>query len=421
MVKLFLYTSSLIIFFLASCNSCNHNPDEFTEQACPTVLNEGAKRSADVPPSINVFLETSGSMFGFMPANTATNFQTDMWRLISSLNSAKKKGLSIYQVKDTNNPVKLLDIGSFREKMNSGEFQAATSTDIPLMLDSVLARTDKNSVSILISDLIFSPEEKGNTAPKLSQVTTDIRARFEGKGLSSVIFHFNSDFKGRSANPKQSPYYVWIIGKESAVLNIASTVKSNFPKNEQIDFGISARHVDGTIVPGINTSGNALAVKCQEDNRYYAWSEYNDEGLEFYLALNLSNYPNFVQDPNYLRRNLEIESSQAELQLVSVETREFKTKINSSDNKLLQQLGATHLLKYKLKNAYEEEAVVQFRIKNELPKWIAIVNSPTDDLSRTKTFGLVNMIKGLDEAYKGITSAYISQPFKIWISKNSID
>lgn len=421
MIKHLLSFCLFATFLVANSGCGTVPPPGFTSDGCPSDTNESSKKSANLPSNINVFLETSGSMFGFMPASTGTEFQTDMWRLISSLNNSKKKGLTVYQVKDTQSPMSTLNISSFRDKMNSGEFQASTSTDIPSMLDSVLSKIDKGSVSILISDLIFSPENIGNTAPKLAQITTDVRSRFEGRKLSSALYHFSSDFIGRNVTPKQSPYYVWIIGEESAVVAVSKIMKINFPNRDQINFGISPRIVDNTIVPGTIKSGNALAIKCRDSNRYYSWSNYNGDELDFSVALNLSDFPKFVQDPGYLKRNIEFDNTQLDLELVSIESGIFKTSINNADYKLLEQLGATHLVNFRVKNVYEEETVVNIRIKNEFPNWVNAINSPVDDLSRTKTYGLLNMINGLDEAYKDVQSKYVSKPFPIWISKNTID
>lgn len=416
MKKTSLCVSAVIAVLLLLNTGCSEEvfPSEFSQEGC---LTDTSKAVAKPVYSINVFVETSGSMNGFMPSKgqSATKFQDDMWELISKLSQKYPKEFAVFQLKAKNESPVRYEKGAFRNHLNSGRFQMQTSTDIPEMIDSILTHTGSSQVSVLISDLIFSPEDASKA--RLDQVDTDISSRFAGKGLASAIFHFTSGYFSKSIRVESSPYYVWVIGSEDGVKSISETIRQTFPDLNELSYGTRYKKPDYSLLPGYSAVTNAIPLRCTVDNRYYTWMDYDatqGNKIEFTIAVDFSHLPSFARDSVYLKANLKPVAGNAEIISVgSVEPMKNKT-----DVQLVENLKATHLIRVRAKNIVADDEVIILNLKNIQPKWYTTVDAAQDDKERKKTFGLSKMISGLDNAYDE-NEFLINEPIKVLITKKS--
>jgi hypothetical protein len=404
---------SFCFIFLKACPG--DFPPPFTNEGC--LLGSTKAKETGSSYKINLFFETSGSMAGFMPqqGKKSTEFQNDMWSLISNLSRGFPSKFSISQLRAKKDPGISFDANEFRYKMNRGEFQLQTSTDIPEMLDTALSKVNSSTISILISDLIFSPEN-GSPA-SYPQITTDIKNRFAGKNLSSALFLFTSQFYSK-VNVLSSPYYVWIFGPEAGVRKVSDNIRENFNGIKELSYGLQYATPEYSIAPYSTGVTKATPLKCLTSNRYFTWTDYEEDEsnkMEFYLALNLSQLPNFSKDCEYLKDNLS--PSTKSLEIISIEN--YKQQLKSSlDNQVADDLHATHLIKVRTQNILEEDEVININLINKSPIWPASIDTTADDKSRHKTFGLLQMLKGLDHSFKQPKFLF-KEPISILITKKS--
>lgn len=87
---------------------------EFTETGC---LVDATKDEVLSNYSVNVYLETSGSMFGFMPSNNKTSFQTTVWDIVSQINTSQRGQLKMYQLKSKNESPVPVELSTFRDDL----------------------------------------------------------------------------------------------------------------------------------------------------------------------------------------------------------------------------------------------------------------------------------------------------------------
>jgi len=398
------------------CNSGSAEDGDFVG-ACPVGLVQ--RPQVAEPAKVKIFLETSGSMFGFMPSKKATAFQKDVYNIVSAWNDAWPDKLSFYQLAQQGRPAIAWSFTAFRAKMNSGAFQSASSTEIPQMLDTILARRRPNEVAVLVSDLIFSPEAKGNAAPALEQITTDIRSRFYHRDVASILFHLNSVFWGQRVHPAASPYYVWLMGKPDQLGAAAALLRKRYPGIDQANFGVPDVGMKGTVLPGYGADGHATPVICTKDKVYACLSDYDGEPAGFAVALNLSNWPDYMQEPAYLRRHLRVSGDQGQVTLGSVGRLSDETKLPTTDRALAERLGATHVLRLAVRNQFADDMRIHFTLSRTLPAWVSALNADRDDPERKLTFGLGRLTQGLGEAFSDPPTVVL--PFTIKISKNSLD
>lgn len=364
---------------------------------------------------VNVFLETSGSMAGFMSKANGTDFQTEIWSVVDGLQHSIKDGIGLFQVRSKSEPLMSIPVGDFKRQLNTGGFASTKSTDIPEMLDSIFSRTDKHTVSVLVSDLIFSPEN-GNGA-QIKQITTDIRERFRGTNRSSVLIQLKSDFY-RKKKIEDSPYYIWIIGEQNEVNAISNLIHSLLETSvNDVDFDIVHATPKFSILPSISQVSNASPMACPQDSAYYVYNEYSDEDfpdLKFWVGVDLSSLPSYMGSVPYLSANLKLDAGTATAKVLQV--KDVSDLKNKDDRALVARMGLTHMVQVSV-TQIGEGASVSFNLNRHLPKWIDEINIEQDDYLRQKTFGLKKMINGLEDAKNHKKNSAFTEPFKIYITK----
>ena len=412
--KLFCVSLSVLSLLV----SCNDEPGEADQiiQNNGCLLTEDKTAEGIAVAKVNLFIETSGSMSGFMSAK-GTDFQKEIWAVAEELDSRAKKGFNIFQVRSKTEPMRKISIGDFRKPLNTGGFVSTKSTDIPEMLDSIFSRAGKGTVSVLVSDLIFSPEN-GNQA-QLGQITTDIRKRFAGGQRASVLLQLASEFyKERSVN--WSPYYIWIIGEPKPVKVVSATIKKVLEARvNQVDFDIVLPVPKYSILPSISQVTNAFPVACSRDGGYYTYREFTEDdgtGMSFWIGADLSGLPSYMQSADYLKKYLTLESGEAGATLMKVgKAAEFG---NGSDKKIVAALGLTHMFQLKM-DQIGSGAVLGLNVERHVPSWIDELNLNKEDGQRQKTFGLMKMTTGLEAAMdKEKTALAFDHPLRIFITKN---
>jgi len=394
---------------LSACeNSQGEGATVFNNDNCLPVVKsvvEGLNQS-----KINLFVETSGSMSGFMSAN-GTSFQNDIWSIVEGLQNKVGEHLGLFQVRSKSEAITVISVADFKQKLNTGGFQSAKSTDIPEMLDSIFSKADDKTVSILVSDLIFSPEN-GNQAQH-SQISTDIRQRFSVKGRSSELIQLYSDFYSKT-RVAASPYYIWIIGEPKLVKAVSALVGKmiTVPVNSA-DFAISLPRPRYSIFPALSQVTNALPIACPVDGSYYVYREYSDEDaseVKFWLGMNLSEAPAYMSKPEYLTKYLNVSGGTV------VQIKDVSALREKSDKEIAYKLGLTHMVQIRA-DQIGEESIVELNLQRHLPEWLDQINIDKEDGLRTQTYGLKKMIKGIEDAQDTKQLSVFTEPLKIYITK----
>ena len=219
---------NLFMLCLAACQGpSNHSSQEIHQKS----QSLGVDTLVTTPDACNidVYIENSGSMYGYV--NGKTDFKDDIYEYLSDLNSSDLcKNLNCYYI---NNEIirkdgtlydfiKNLTPLSFKNSGGSG-----ATTDIAKVISDVLENHgEDNSVSILISDFIFSPGKQNITSIPNPSIT--IKSSF-ARYLKShpeggiVFYRMNSNFFGNYYDYKDRPtpinqdrpYYMLIIGSKS--------------------------------------------------------------------------------------------------------------------------------------------------------------------------------------------------------------
>lgn len=183
-------------------------------------------------PVVNVYLEISGSMNGYVNGGTST-FQQVVKEYLSGINNAGfASAVNYYYVGSKITP-KGNDLNNYITKLTPSSFGAAgggATTDIGGLFKTILGNMDSNTISIFISDCIISPGSNTNTAAYARGQMTDVRDAIvsytnQYEDLACLVYQFDSEFNGRyfdyQNHPRkvnmQRPFYIWVFGHTAHV------------------------------------------------------------------------------------------------------------------------------------------------------------------------------------------------------------
>jgi hypothetical protein len=208
------------------------------------------------PFTVNVFFEISPSMHGYVNGDTEfrKNHIYDLLLAIKSDSAFKKINAKyISGIVDSMETFTMKD-GVAREKIRSfvdkhlsvdgfrkGCLKKGTNCDRTIMeavIDSARKLQNNSTISILISDFIFSPKNKGNLAVTLKEQQISIADAFkEEENMQVAIYRFVSNFDGiyydindQTRTKKtykeltKRPYFIWFFGTEPQLKSILAIV-----------------------------------------------------------------------------------------------------------------------------------------------------------------------------------------------------
>lgn len=179
-------------------------------------------------PTVNVYLETSGSMNGYVNGGTS-KFQQVVKEYLSGINNANFAGNVNYYYINSQITPKGQDLGQYITRLTPQSFASAGNngtTDIGALFKTILSKTDNNTISIFISDCIISPGRNTNTQAYLRGQMTDVRDAVvsyvnQYNDLACLVYQVNSEFNGTYYDFQNTPhrdvrmerpFYIWVFG-----------------------------------------------------------------------------------------------------------------------------------------------------------------------------------------------------------------
>ena len=190
---------------------------------------------------INVFVDMSGGMGGFMRANnpskneTGSAFQRTVTDLLSDVNRlaprlAAPPAYYFFKEKEPANPRVLVPstYADMTGTVSGGLQNAARGSELPQMLSEALKLQAQRpgTVSILISDFIFAPQNVKDTW-RIKTFVKDALNAVEPAKLAVSVFANTSEFRGnfypgnrtgkQPLSGEQLPYYIWVLGDPALV------------------------------------------------------------------------------------------------------------------------------------------------------------------------------------------------------------
>ncbi|RKS14308.1 hypothetical protein [Flavobacterium sp. 120] len=375
---------------------------------------------------VNVYIENSGSMNGYVQGNT--QFKGAIRDLLVMLKYYyDEKNLKINFINSAIYPTNIEgNIVNFSKSLNTKTFKVGDtySSNLNNIFKQILTKTSQNTISILLSDCIYSIE--GNKTEDLlsdqKSLTKDaFLTKFKNKELlATTIVKLNSSFNGTyydkdnkktQLNNISRPYYMSIIGSEKAMTKFNSNIELSKNKVEGFEnkYNLTLKDYSKEVYYSV--------INTKEDSgRYKPDREYKNngavQGIEdvdinsrnsssfiFSVALDLSKVP--IED-SYVSDKSNYSIREGDYKIKGIYKYDKKNVGASSVNMIAKaNVKPTHYIVFE--STKPNFTNLTFTLSKQIPRWVyaTSTNDDTDILkSPNRTFGLKYLIEGISEAYE---------------------
>ena len=370
-----------------------------------------------INPHVNIYIENSGSMDGYVNGNT--QYKASLSDLLVQLrgvydpnkidpffiNSAIYKS----EIKDVKNFISELNPKNKNYKIGN-----TSTSELNETLKLILSTTDDKSISLFFSDFIYSLDKNQNTISGLGigkSLTKDaFLQRLNKTDFSTLILKFESDFDGfyYSSHNKpsyykgQRPFYIWILGNPKLINDFISKIKINELQGFQNSYFISntsENNIQYSIIQSNNDIGT-YKISREKGESLQLDNVKSDNGkFKFTVAVDYNKLPdaNFGLDAN----NYKVIGDFKILDIKVINQTILNDNFKPTVVKKIKESTATHLITLEsTKPNFDKELSLQ--LTNQIPKWVFATNTNSDDNVATiqgKTFGFKYLIEGVNEAY----------------------
>ncbi len=221
-----------VIILLASCG----NSGKKTNVKTPT---KDSIEVETIKPTVNVYIENSESMDGFV--NQGNEFTSFITSYLTDISIKYSNDINLYYINSQIIPLGS-DLTNFTSKLDANSFKKMGGnrgeTHIFQLLDTILKVKDHNSISIFITDGIFSPGKRKDASNYIVDQYNGIKHAFSNYSRSNpkaavvvyqLLSQFNGTFFDRNNRPipnvrEELPYYVWLIGDLAKIKKLVDSV-----------------------------------------------------------------------------------------------------------------------------------------------------------------------------------------------------
>ncbi|WDF67684.1 hypothetical protein PQ465_15390 [Sphingobacterium oryzagri] len=373
--------------------------------------------SDPIAEKVNVFIENSGSMDGYV--NGITDYESVLSDIIVEANHYYgKQNLSVSFITDKPYPAKISNINSFFKSLDPKKAPfnvgAKSVSELNELFRLVLDSTAKNDISIFVSDCIYSLDKSSSTINALVFQQNLTKAVFLDKSkefpVSAYLIQLFSSFTGTyydhnnnkvKLKNESRPYYIWILGEESLLKQFLSKIKPKQYRGFGNSYFMTANHVDHVafeLLASTNKLGRSRSHR--QDKMTLEQVELVNNVFQFSFVANLSDYP----DPDTFLDKGAYEITPG-FELVSVRPIPEKNQpalVKGNDWTKISDKGYSHIFTVKtvMKNFPND---FHLAFVNKLPAWVSQYSTDDDSNmqnNKDKTFGLKYLVAGVQSAYE---------------------
>lgn len=399
MKKIFFFTLLTVALFLSSCRqSGRRNRDRQAEKtAAPAAVADDTSPAANVKPSVNVYVENSGSMDGYVRG--ATEFENIVYSYLSDISiSGVADKFNLYYINS-----KIIkydsDIGDFIQKLEPSSFKARggrrATSDFANILGNILRETKKNDIAILVTDGIFSPGKGKDAAEYLKNQQVGIKVKVaeylkKHGNTAIIVYQLSSRFNGVYYNNvdakitinEQRPFYIWIIGDAGHVSKLRKSVPDSELKNSGAQNIFSAVAANQPVAYAVKPSSGKLQLSKQDTKTTIEKLGKDRRTGEVKFSVN-ADFSGLLLDESYLTDAASYEN---------YSRYELEVKPN------YDKTSYTHVLTFTSDRVHKGAATV--KLKARLPAWVETVNDDAGTTAvRGKTYGIKYQLTGVHEAF----------------------
>lgn len=408
----FLSILGFFSFAASSCSEVNTVGDpHFTSDGYFQCDSDSATSFRIIQPSkIKYYIEVSGSMNGFFRANQPTQFKTDVWGIMSYF-SALPSDVTIL----TNNGSAgvRMSIDNFRLQMNTGSFVSSASTQVPIMLTSIIGdfKPEKGEVAVLISDMKYSPV--GVAAPKvlMEQYSSDVSRILGGFKKPLSLIAATSNYLDKKSEIETSPYYYFVIGNAGEVAYLRNCISTLLDNNHHF-----VDNIESGFDYGAPTYSFGIPEYCYQFGEEPTFVDYDESASDtcvVSLKVDLAKYRWLLEDTTCFKNAFKCKAIYGS----NVGIGNVKMDVQNITNRQLERT-ATANVELKLYDMAMDSEVIEWSLElpdTDVSKFGRFFGAEGEG-DYTKSYSIESFIRGI--FYGGVTNKTL-KPNYILISKNS--
>ena len=396
-----------------------------------------------VKPVVNIYIENSGSMDGFV--NGITSFKDAIGKMLAKLKyyydednvqiffirndkaKSKKEGEKLNVVKacesDISNFANAIDVRWREDIPNRGH-----NTNLNNIFKELLNRTDEKTITILFSDCIYSIGS-GGVEDLLSHekwTTYDAflsHSKKNNGSLATTIVKMKSFFNGwyypytgdnkRFSFKGELPYYICVLANQEILADFNNKIKLGKGEIDGYDNKYVLAHSESanlyySVLMATENKGRF------KQNRDFCSSSYvhgikdidlkpnKHTGAPFTFAVALD-MKNVDVEEDYLLDTRNYTLTEDNFKVVKVERVE-KGIVNANDWQRIKDNNPTHIVVVEAKDMHWTNVRLGIALKKQVPGWIEdcsiLDDTGASKLEGGKSFGLKYWIYGISEAYE---------------------
>lgn len=381
--------------------------------------NTGTEPEMNAPAAkcvYNIYVENSGSMDGYVKGRT--EFEQSVYSYLSDIKiSDICSEMNLYYINSEMYKHKP-DVQDFIDKLEPNTFRSRggnrSTTDLSNIIGDILDSHGRDTVSILVSDFVFSPGSGVNADEYLLNQQIGIKNHFALKqksnpNLAMMIYQLSSKFEGRYYDRNNTPYninhqrpfYMLIIGDSYNLIKLSDEISKDKIKGSGVinsyslskavssaSYGVLAMPKIGSFNP--DPAAPLTSIKGAKIDK-------KNPNTKFMVSIGVD-FSKLLLDDDYLMdpSNYEISNK----------------SFNISVDKAKNNAKYTHIVKLSLNpqlaNLYKGPLTIQLLKKEST--WSENATNPDDvgiqNITTDKTYGFKYLVGGIYDSYSS-EKAYI--------------
>lgn len=355
----------------------------------------------------NVYVENSGSMYGYVKG--VTEFEQSVYSYLSDIKiSDICSEMNLYYINS-----KMLkqpdDVDDFINKLEPDTFKAKggnmSTTDISNIIGNILNAHGKDTVSILISDFVFSPGSGANADEYLLNQQIGIKNHFAYKlksnpNIAMMLYQLSSKFEGRYYDRNNTPYninhqrpfYMMIIGDSYNLKTLSDVISKDKIKGSGVLNSYSLSNAILTVDYGIKTMPRIGRYtpdpKSPLTSIKNAGLDKKNPNTKFMMSIG-ADFSGLLLDDDYL-----LDPSNYE-----ISNKSFFIVVDKANN----DPKYTHIIKLNLNpnlsSVYKGPLAIQLLKQPSSWSEAATNTDDVENITTDKTYGLKYLVDGVYDAY----------------------
>lgn len=405
----YLFNSIASACLLAVMTACGGGPPV---PAPANSGNIGAEPVMNVPAAkcvYNIYVENSGSMDGYVKG--ITEFEQSVYSYLSDIKiSDICSEMNLYYI-NSKMYKQPSDVADFIKKLEPNTFKAKggnrKTTDLSNIIGDILDSHGRDTVSILVSDFVFSPGSGVNADEYLLNQQIGIKNHFALKqksnpNLAMMLYQLSSKFEGlyydRNNDPyninHQRPFYMLIIGDSYNLIKLSNEISKDKIKGSGVinSYSLSKAfsNVGYGILPTQKIGSFNLDHSAPHTSIKEARIDRKNPSTKFMLSIGVD-FSKFLLDDDYLMDPSNYEIS----------NKSFNVSVDKAKN----NTQYTHIVRLSLNpllaNLYRGPLTIQ--LLRQPSAWCEHVTNPDDvgvqNITTDKTYGFKYLVGGIYDSY----------------------